>query len=115
MIQHEEVEATEQLRFGTVLHQIKVKPEYAPEVTLYVFQRAGFKTCYVVRDPHRFVPQTTSRMGYGNHHRGNSTNFLSKHSREDLALAAALRRARRYEAAYSVDRSRGHFRKGGET
>lgn len=112
MITHEEVQEEVGPTYrpsGTVLHKITVTPEFAPEVTLYVIQRWGFSTCYVVRDPTKFH---FLHRRYG---RSEGPNYLSKHSRGDLALGAALRRARRYEAAYAVDRSRGRFRKGGET
>ena len=112
MIAHEEMQEEVGPKYrpnGTVLHKITVSPEFAPEVTLYVIQRWGFSTHYVVRDPSKFH---FLHRRYG---RSEAPNFLSKHSSMELALRAALRRARRYEAAYAVDRSRGRFRKGGET
>ena len=90
MITHEHLEDD---GYG-VVHKIQAAPDYAPPVVLDVALYQGWY--YVVRSPwHRRY--------------GRPTNFFSRHSREDLALRAALRRARRYEAAYAVDRSRGRF------
>lgn len=94
MIAHEAVDDE------VLVHKVTVSPDYAPTITLEVVTHQGWY--YVSRKP-------------WNRRLGRPTKFLSRHSREDLALRAALRRARRYEAAYAVDRSRGRFKKGGET
>lgn len=88
MITHEQMEDAH-----GVLHAIHAVPDFAPPVVLYVvFYQTRY---YVIRQGWR--PYTRPQ------------NFFSRHAREDLALRAALRRARRYEAAYAVDRSRGRF------
>lgn len=102
MITHEEVQD------ATILHKITVVPKFAPQIELYVVQTNHSKSFYVVRDPKDFFPARRSRY-YTVRSREAELNFFSRHSREDLALRAALRRARRYEAAYAVDRSRGRF------
>lgn len=97
MITHESVD--DDYDYG-VVHTIQAAPDYAPPVVLEVVHHQGWY--YVTRKP-------------WNRRHGRPTNSFSRHSREDLALRAALKKARRYEAAYAVDRSRGRFKKGGET
>lgn len=69
------------------LHTVTAEPKFAPAVTIYVVQYHRGGRFYVTRRPE------TERLSY-----------FSAHSAESLALRAAMRRARLYEEAYSVDR-----------
>lgn len=68
------------------LHTVTAEPKFAPAVTIYVVQFNRDGMYVVTRRPEE------------------PSNYFSRHSTESVALRAAMRRARLYEEAYSVDR-----------